>query len=292
MKNSIYHTVDDVPVVHGVEKIIDLVLSKPTLTWAALIDTAFDVAQGETTPDFGSVIDCYDFSELQGLKAVAPWLIALYPGRDLRTQITRLIRHCQGRPMLSFVGTAETLKDVSESWRAVHFVAVVDEHEMLLRFPDTRILSNLPQVLTSSQWGAICGAVGYWAYFNRSAHLVACDIPDATNRPDKLSITKGQLANFLDSSHPDAMMALIEESMCDIVPGKTLASERYRMISDSYNLSKEHQITNNADVLALAVAAYLSRGESNGSQRLKSLLRQRACPAGSLGSAMVDAEII
>ena len=292
MKNSIYHSVDDVPVVRSAEKIIEAVLSKPELTWAALIDTAFDYGQGETRLDFESAIDCYEFPELQGLNAVAPCLIALFSGSDLRTQLTRLIRHCQGRPMLSFVGTAQSLKDISARWRAMHMVAVVDEQEMLLRFADTRILSYLPQVLTSPQWGAICGAVSDWTYFNRSGRLVSCDIPDASHRPEKVSITKEQLANLLDKSHSDALMALIWESMCDIVPIDSPASERYRMISNSYELAKKYDIKDNADVLALAVAAYLTRGGSNVNQRLQSLLQQRAWPTGSLGDKIIDAEVI
>lgn len=292
MKNSIYHSVDDVAVIRSVEKIIDLVISKPELTWGALIDTAFDYDQGKTSVDFGTVIDCYDFPEFQGLNPVAPCLIALFSGSDLRTQVTRLIRHCQGRPMLSFVGTTESLKDVSARWRSIHKVSVVDEQEMLLRFADTRVLSYLPQVLTSHQWAAICGAVSRWAYFNRSGCLVMCDIPDLNDRPEKVAITKEQLENFLDASHPDAVMALIGESMCDIVPTESLVSERYRMILTSYELAKENEVKDRADVLALAVAAYLTKGGSNVDQRLEALLRQRAWPTGSLGDAIVDAEII
>jgi hypothetical protein len=292
MKNSIYKTVDDVPVVKSVEKIIDVVLGKPELTWAALVDTAFDYGQGETRLDFESVIDCYDFPELQGLNSVAPCLIALFPGSDLRMQVTRLIRHCQGRPMLSFVGTSEKLKEISSRWRAIHMVSVVDEQEMLLRFADTRILSYLPQVLTSPQWGTICGAVSHWAYFNRSSRLVTCDIPFFTERQEKISITKEQLGKFLDASHPDALMALISESMCDIIPTDSLVSERYRMISDACELAKRLQVNESADVLALAVAAYLTKGGSNVDQRLASLLLQRAWSVGSLGDAIVDAEVV
>jgi hypothetical protein len=292
MKNSIYHSVDDVSVVRGVEKIIDVVIGNPELTWGALIDTAFDYGQDKTRLDFDSVIDCYEFPELQGLNAVAPRLIALFPGYDLRAQVVRLIRHCQGRPMLSFVGTTDSLKAVSASWRATHMVSVVDEQEMLLRFADTRILSYLPQVLTSPQWRAVCGAVSNWIYFNRFGNLVACDIPDLITGPEKVALTKEQLEKFLDASHPDALMALIGESMCDIVPIDRPVSERYRMILDSYELAKKYVVKENSDVLALAVAAYLTKGKSNADQRLESLLQQRAWPVGSLGNAIVDAEII
>jgi hypothetical protein len=292
MKNSIYHSVDEVSVVRSVEKIVDVVISKPELTWGALIDTAFDYGQGKTKLDFESVIDCFDFPEFQGLNAVAPRLVALSSGSDLRTQVTRLIRHCQGRPMLSFVGTTESLKDISAKWRAMHMVSVVDEQKMLLRFADTRILSYLPKVLTPPQWRAICGAVSNWTYFDRSGRLVTCDIPDLNNRPEKVVIAKEQLENFLDASHPDALMALIGESMCDIVPTDRPASERYCMILDSYELAKKYEVKDNADVLALAVAAYLTNGESNLDQRLGLLLRQRAWPVGSLGNAIVDAEIV
>lgn len=292
MKKSIYRSVDDVPVVRSAEKIIDVVRSKPELSWGALIDTAFDYGQGKTRPDLGAVIDCYDYPEFEGLSAVSPCLFALVSDSELRTQVTRLIRHCQGRPMLSFVGTRESLKDISVRWRAVHRVHVVDEQEMLLRFADTRILSYLPQVLTSHQWRAICGAVANWTYFDRTGRLVSCDIPDLKDGQEKILITKAQLDKLLDASHPDAMMALIAESMCDIVPTGTPVSERYRIIKDSYELSKKHEINNSADVLSLAVAAYLTKGGSNLDQRLEALLRRHAWPVGSLGEKIVDAEIV
>jgi hypothetical protein len=292
MKNSIYYSVDDVSIVRSVAKIIDVVTSKPELTWGALIDTAFDYGRGKTRLDFERVIDCYDFPELQSLHAVAPCLIGLFSGSDLHVQVTRLIRHCQGRPMLSFVGTTDSLEGISAGWRDMHMVSVIDEQKMLLRFADTRVLSYLPQVLTSPQWRAICGAVSHWTYFNRSGCLVTCDIPDSNERPGKVSITKEQLERFLDESHPDALMALIGESMCDIAPPDSSASERYRMTFDSYRLSKKYEVKDNADVLSLAVAAFLTKGESNVDQRLEALLRQRAWAVGALGTAIVDAEII
>lgn len=171
-------------------------------------------------------------------------------------------------------------------------VSVVDEQEMLLRFADTRTLSYLPQVLTSPQWGAICGGVSYWTYFDRSARLVTCNIPDINHRPAKVVITKEQLEKFLDASQPDALMALMGESMSDIVPTDRPISERYRMVLNSCELAKRYEVENDADVFALAVAAYLTKGESNVDQKLESLLRQRAWPTGSLGDAIIDAEII
>lgn len=292
MKNSIYNTVDVVPVNQSAEKIIRLVLSKPELSWGALIDTAFDYGQGNTSSDLGPAIDCYNFPELQSLSAVAPCLVALLPGSGLREQIIRLIRHCQGRPMLSFIATTEDLKDISERWRAIHLVSVIDEQEMLLRFADTRILSYLPRILMLPQWGAICGTLAYWGYFDRSGSLVKCDLPGLSEHTEKLSITKEQLEDFLDASHPDALMALIAESMADIVPADSLVSERYHMIRDAYELAKKNEVNNNSDILALAVAAYLTRGESNIDQRLQSVLRQHAWSTGLLGDAIVDAGII
>lgn len=292
MKNSIYKTVDDVAVIQAVEEITAFIRSKPELTWAALIDTAFDYGQDAVTPDFGTLIDCYSYPELQGLSTVAPRLVTLFCGSRLRAQITRLIRHCQGRPMLSFIGTTESLEDVSARWRAVHMVSVVDEQQMLLRFADTRILSYLPHVLTSSQWAAICGEVSIWIYFDRSGVLTASDIPSSSNFTEKISITKEQFAELLDASHPDAVMCLIEESMYDIVPKCRPVSERYRMVKESYEIAKENKVNDNADILALAVAAYISDGASNVDKRLVSLLRQRSWTTGSLGNAIVHAQII
>jgi len=171
-------------------------------------------------------------------------------------------------------------------------VSVVDEQEMLLRFADTRVLSYLPQVLSSYQWGAICGTVSKWAYFDRSGELGTYDVSDLNGCEEKIAITKAQLEELLDASHPDATMALIAESMSDIVPTDRPVSERYRMIKDSHELAKKHEVNDSADILALAVAAYLTKGGSNVDKRLEWLLQEHAWPAGSLGDAIVDAKIV
>lgn len=194
--------------------------------------------------------------------------------------------------MLSFVGTTQSLNDISSKWREIHMVSVVDEQKMLLRFADTRVLSYLSKVLTGSQWRAVCGAVSYWAYFDRAGRLITSESLGPTECAENLLITKEQIDGLLDASRPDALMALIAEEMYDIVPTDRPVSERYRMIKDSYGLATKHAVNSNADVLALAVAAYLTQGRSNIDQRLDSLLRQRMWATGSLGDAIAEAEII
>jgi len=87
-------------------------------------------------------------------------------------------------------------------------------------------------------------------------------------------------------------MALIADQMFDIVPWKQLASERYTMVKDACELAKRFAIDDQADVLALNVAAYLSDGASNTDPRLAALLTQRAWPEGNLGNSIVDTEIV
>lgn len=194
--------------------------------------------------------------------------------------------------MLSFVGTSRSLADVAEAWRTIHVVSVVDEQKMLLRFADTRVLSYLPTILHTSQWTRVCGAVSCWAYFDRSADLTIRDTPVREEEAEVIRIDREQLAALLEACQPDALMELIADQMHDIVPWQRLASERYKMVKDACGLARQFEIDDHADVLALAVAAYLSEGASNADPRLASMLRQRAWPASTLGDAIVDAEII
>jgi len=291
MKHSVYQVVDELPRVRSTAEIAALIRSRPELKWAALLDTIFD--HDSRRLDLGSPgLNCYDFPELQALGAVAPHLIGIAPDDTMETQISRLITHCQGRPMLSFIGTARSLEDVIEAWRAVHMVSVVDEQKMLLRFADTRVLAYLPAILQASQWERMCGAVGCWAYFDRCGNLAILDIPGCETSGADIQIDREQLGALLEASQPDALMALIADQMFDIVPWKQVASERYTMVNDACKLAKRFAIDDHADVLALAVAAYLSEGASNSNPHLNALLGQRAWPSGSLGSAVVDAEIV
>jgi hypothetical protein len=289
MKHSVFQVVDETPVASGAAQIAELIQGRPELRWAALVDTTFD--HDGVAPERAG-LNCFGFPELRALSAVAPHLVGIVPGEDLQSRIARLITHCHGRPMLSFVGTSASLEEVANAWRAVHMVSVVDEQKMLLRFSDTRVLSYLPEVLDVSQWTRICGAVSCWAHFDRFARLTIRDVPAGENDPETIQLDGKQLAALLEAAQPDALMALITDQMHDVVPWQRLASERYTMVKDACTLASRFAIDDHADVLALAVAAYLSEGASNADPRLVSLLAQRAWPPGSLGDAIVNAEIV
>ena len=55
--------------------------------------------------------------------------------------------------MLSFFATNVDGAKVLDDFQYFNLVITDDNHGVLLRFADTRVLPNLPSVLTADQWG-------------------------------------------------------------------------------------------------------------------------------------------
>jgi hypothetical protein len=154
MKNTIFFAQDGMAVSTVIDLLGEQVKAQPDLHWAALLDAAFDYPASEPMPYGANGVNCYMLDDFKGLERAAPWLVPL-PSCDAdQQQLRELLRHCRGRPMLSFVASREPTVTLKEAWAKLHWICAVDDQRMLLRMADTRILPVLPRVLTPKQWAA------------------------------------------------------------------------------------------------------------------------------------------
>lgn len=265
-----------------------LTAAQSGLHWAALIDSAFDYPASETLPYAAGSINCYSTNEFEGLQKAAPLLMPIPSHQRSDAHLRGILRHCAARPMVSFVASRIPLAELSEHWRSLHRVSVVDEQKMLLRFADTRVLSVLPEILTPSQWLSYSAPLASWLVLERTGTFTEIALAPAGALPDQeIKLSEYQVDALLAASQPDAIIELLKNSMSDVVPDSLRNSAFYELIRGSCQLAALHGIELFADVFSLAVAACLTMGETNRSPEVDALLHARRWPAGDLGDALV-----
>ena len=149
----------------------------------------------------------YDLSETpsRDLQAISPTLISL---THATAQYWRdVLRLTDGWPMLSLIVTPESLDELAlrlSSWCVVN----ADGQPFVFRFPDTRRLPAVVDVLTAEQHGAFFGPARAWRYRTRAAQWSALPLPP-TSLPaaDYVKLNAQQYATLINDSEADAVMA-------------------------------------------------------------------------------------
>ena len=232
--------------------------------WLALIDTAFD--HGTSPLRWNErVWPVYCQGRLERLAKVSPVLLALdveNPQR-LNRALSRLLHHCQGRPMLSFLQTRLTPEQLVETWQTVLELQPDEGQPLLLRFADTRPLPDIAQLLADTAWRGLSAYVTQWHYLDRSSrlqHLETASSADAAAPADGLvRVDDETLFEFMRRSLPDALANALQENFPDLFTMDGAAT--YQRLAAVCALAEKNGIEAFPDIIALAVAAYSTGDE-------------------------------
>ena len=142
------------------------------------------------------------------LQAISPTLIPLTP--EAAPQWRDVLRLTDGWPMLSLIVTPESLDELAlrlSPWCIVN----ADGQPFVFRFPDTRRLPAIVDVLTPEQHGAFLGPAIAWHYRTRSATWSELPLP-ATHLPaaDYVKLDAQQCSKLISDSEADAIMAHLD----------------------------------------------------------------------------------
>lgn len=287
-RKSEYFGQDPVNIPVVLAELYKLASSMPQLHWAALVDAAFDYPAAEESMYWNIGINCYDSGAYEGLAKAAPTLVPVDPVND-QAFVSRLLRHCHNRPMVSFLASRIELDRLRESWQDLHWITAVDRQRMLLRLADTRILATLPQTLKENQWTAFSEPIEQWVIVNRTGGLTQLDLstPSGAKAPT-IHLEHTQLEALLSAAEPDNVLAMLTDSMPDILPMDIRDSARYRIVAQSCEMARAFDITNWTDVVSLSVAAFLSEGETNYDEALIAFLNGKQWTPGDLGVSLVN----
>lgn len=251
----------------------------PGRRWFALIDRAFDHGRRSTLrwPHQTEAI----YKGTGDIEAISPTLLALSPhsSEALAQDMARLLRHCQGRPMISFVQTTLEMSELASAWQDVKWVHTEDGQRFLLRLADTRVLSSLAQALQPHNWERICKPLQAWHFVDRFGVLQPLRMPQAaldegeTPEPvDVFQINGKELALLLDAAQPDVLINTLSEQAPDVLPTGADQAKVYKWVRRACDLAAQHDLDATGDQLALGAAACMTEGRVLGDSALPGLL--------------------
>lgn len=149
----------------------------------------------------------YDLSDrpYEALQAVSPALIPL----DLETAHAwrELLALSDGLPMLSLIVTHESIDELA---LRLHPWCIVDAdgQSFVFRFPDTRRLPAIVEMLDPEQHGSFFGPAQAWRYRTRFAHWADLPLPSLPCPPlERVRLDEKQCAHMIKDSEADEIIA-------------------------------------------------------------------------------------
>ncbi|PVY79727.1 uncharacterized protein DUF4123 [Cupriavidus alkaliphilus] len=236
--------------------------------WSALVDGAFDhgakpfAAPVPRHPLYGET------GALRDLLSASPYLLPLdgLATDQRRAMISALGKHCQGRPMLSFVASWQSPSRLAQLWQTcLEPVVEGDDTRFVLRFGDTRVLSTLPVALSPAAWARLTAPVAQWNLVNREGLLEPLSLTELRTEPEAhraepLMLSQAEFDRMVEAAMPDALMDSLYRQSPGILPA-TGKAHAHRRVAQAYALAKAHRVEAMHDILLLASHA-LSTGES------------------------------
>jgi hypothetical protein len=274
----------------------DAFVADPELHWIALIDGAFDHGNGAAGTVYKG-LNCYAAEyPLNDLVGAAPWLVELDALEQVHKQVTKLLKHCSGRPMLSVLASRIPARALAKRWLPLHQVHTSDKQRLLLRFADTRTLPLLPDILLPAQWAAIAAPLAHWFLVSREGAMVSLPpLPEPTEGglPTDLRLSQIQLDAMVKACEPDAALDMLAEQMPEIFAPNVAHGKLHGYIKrKTFGLIDRHGIENWTDKVSLVTAELLTNGKLHDDPKLEELLLTKAWQPGNLREALLDHKLV
>lgn len=259
--------------------------------WLALVDTAFD-PESKAQSRFPEILPIYHEGRFAALREASPSLVGLSTanGQALEKECGRLLRHCQGRPMLAFIQSGNSIQSVRQNWQSVLEIETSDGQPFLLRFADTRVTPMIAGLLQDSAWPRLCDGVEQWLCINREGELQALPLAVALSGADagkqeRVRIDDKTLARILDAGQADALANQLFENFPEILPADQGALV-HRRLQASCELAKKNGIDSSADLMALAVSVCITDGALLTNASFGAWLGDRPWASGNFAEAL------
>lgn len=253
--------------------------------WFALIDSAFDYGNRYLSWFGENVSKVYYQGRLANLAEVSPLLIML--SRDaiqLEHELMRLLLHCNGRPMLSFIRSPLSAEEIREQWQSVLEVETEDAQSFVLRFADTRVLPALSG--TAELWQRVAGRIAEWQIIGRTGNLERIALPEGSNTgAASIRIPDKTLEYLLKSGEADVLASVLDEHFPEILPTNQGARVYTRLVQVA-SFAEEHSLAGGTEIFALAVADFSAQNQLLEHPAFVPWLSQRSWQPGQLEDAL------
>ncbi|WP_426401032.1 DUF4123 domain-containing protein (plasmid) [Ralstonia sp. R-29] len=286
-----YFAVDSRDPAVWVDGLLQTIDAAPDAHWFALVDGVFDygrkpfAAPLQSFPLYGAT------SRLHELLPASPYLLPLdrRAGVDLGSILNALGKHCQGRPMLSFVASWQPAEHLVRLWQpCLQPMVVEDGSRYLLRFADTRVLPALPGAMNPTGWSQITAPLLHWCYVDRAGELETLWLSESHAEPatypiEQLVLPQADIDRMIDAAMPDAILDLIDRESPGSLPD-TGRADGYRLVSQACALAKKYSIDSTPDTVELAAHALETNGADLREPGLLALLGDAHREPGALQS--------
>ncbi len=265
--------------------------------WFGLVDGAFDHGTRPLTWHLPTTPIYKTDSPNEGLVQVSPYLVVLpAPGEaEFERHMRQLLRHCSGRPMLSFVASNLDAEALCAQWQRCLTLQMPDDNKpYLVRFADTRVAPALASLPGQQLWLAMTQAVSQWLVVDRTAALlhlpintveVAAKTAEASDAP--IELTHEDLSHLLKCGQADSVINVIEDQLPELLPEQQ-RSQFHSQVVLSCALAERYAVVSFPDVVALAVAIHLTKGQILNDAALVTLLAEKRWATGQLNDALVE----
>lgn len=256
--------------------------------WYALVDCAFDHGKQPLRLPDSTGFPIYHQGRLEALSPVSPTLfeLATQDAKVLQQQLTRLLRHCSGRPMLSFIRSALPANVLREYWQSLLEVETADGDHYLLRFGDTRVLPTLGANPTI--WSRLAAHAEAWCVIGREGHAITLAPPDTPEFDDRtLTIDNDCLAALLTACRADAMADYLNTHFPDLLAPRD-GAVNYAILAQVFQLCDKHEIDRASEQQALAVAVLLTDAHLLEAAGFDQWLSEKAWQPEGMAEALAD----
>jgi len=167
---------------------------------------------------------------------VSPFLVPF--SADERS-LARVLGRCNGQPMLSAIATTDNIERLGQQL-AAWCIVEVDGQCFNLRFPDTRWLPAIVDVLTSAQRYAFVGDACSWHFIGRDGAWHSLPLQahvDPSSEVERAVLNEVQFTQLVVDSESDEMWSRLQYRGVDWYG---LPSHRHQLLSGSIALAREH----------------------------------------------------
>lgn len=251
------------------ERLNKIVEQHDDYDWYIFLDGAFDI--GKRKPySLEKAIKLYSSQEWEPLGCASPLLLPY--DRDNHAFNKSLLSHCNGRPMLSVLATKERPESIVDYWQKYLSVETEDGATYILRFADTRVLSNLLSFSPDSYFHQLSALIELWLVIDRSGQWQSFPFSLKEKWAEKASkIKEEELEALIEKSMPDILSNMLHEHFPDLV--KESGYILYKWMIGLSKILKANNIENSSDQLAMAVAISSTEGELLNDKRLNEVLQ-------------------
>lgn len=265
--------------------------SKSASPWFALVDTSFDYGEA-TLKWYESKWPIYYLHEFEPLSNASPtlFMLTINDAETLKRQLRKILKHCAGRPMLSFIQSATSAEKIREYWQSSLVPITEDGQRMLLRFADTRICETLPASLLPSSWARFTTTLEQWLIIDRTGALKPLQLAPSNQQFEALPVWKLTPEEFnalLMNAQPDALVDALAEHFTELVPELKRANF-YQTISEVCALAEKHQIEAFPEVMSLALAIISSETPIQHDVKLNNWLAAHVWKKGEFDDALIQ----